>query len=297
MRKDEGRRTKDKGRKERNRKWSRICALVLFAVILCFLSSGLVFWFRGWNGKEPVNIVIASDSDLRVVAVRPDERTATEVIIPPTMMVTLPDGSRWQTRALWDLSQLQKTPSLIETVGWNLLELPIDFSIHVSTWEGRMTSYRRATAVPFSRIPETMRLIQFFRSLRPDQIKTVSLGELPCVRRVVDPGGTELLEVDQTLLAPLVRDWFEIGLLREQSTDVAVRNSRGIAGYGAKLARQLEHVGVRVISVQSGEGKPALLVKSKDVAKSALAKRLSTWYQLPITVNDFDERADILLVQ
>lgn len=276
----------------------RFILLIVCSLLIVSCSLFLVFWWsRGWDGKESVNVVVSSGDALWVLAIRPEDRAVSEIELAPTTTITFVDGNKWQARALWGLSQIQKNPRTIDAAGWDLLEVPVDFSFHFPAWEHAKTSYFQVLSVPFIRIPEAFRLISFLHVLREDRFATIHLSELSCARKVVDPSGTEIIEVDRELLAPLVQGWFEMGKMREQPMDVAIRNARGITGYGAKLARQLEHLGIRVISVQDGEGDQRLVVKSKEISKSLLAKRLSTWYRLPIEIGEFDERAGILLVQ
>lgn len=295
IRRVEGRRKKEEGRKD---KWF---VILLLSFVLLPLSFFLLFWWnQGWNGKDPANIVISSGSRLWVVAARPDERRFVEIKIPETMMVYPLGRGPLQARALWQIGELDRNSEVVKSVGTDLLEVPIDEVIRVSGWSGvQPPSFRLflSTVPSLRNIPEVIRLSWYIRSLRDKEITRVDLSTLPMVRRIVDPGGSELLEIDRELLSPLVTDWFEILAFRRSGFSISVISTKVESGAGAKIARQLEHVGFRVVSVSHGEKAPGIYVSRSDLKKNSIVLRLSAWFHEPIAVSDFEERSDILVVK
>jgi len=262
-----------------------------FFVSLSFVSL-LVFaaawWFSGWNGQDPINVVISSGDNLWVLSLRPEEKQAVSILIPPTAAIEVPGRGKWQARALPEISRLENDPSLVAAAGWNLLEVPIDQTLRLQNWKGRQTSWWD--------LPRNFKIIKFLKSLDQTQIKDIDLSSISISRRVVDPGGAELVEVNPDLLSPRVEEWFRLDSLRREGLTVAVRNNSSRAGAGALLSRQLEHVGLRVVSVADGGGENRLLIKNKTLRQSLTVRKLSSWLNAKPAVADFPDRADILIV-
>ena len=262
-----------------------------FFVSLSFVSL-LVFaaawWFSGWNGQDPINVVISSGDNLWVLSLRPEEKQAVSILIPPTAAIEVPGRGKWQARALPEISRLENDPSLVAAAGWNLLEVPIDQTLRLQNWKGRQTSWWD--------LPRNFKIIKFLKSLDQTQIKDIDLSSISISRRVVDPGGAELVEVNPDLLSPRVEEWFRLDSLRREGLTVAVRNTSSRAGAGALLSRQLEHVGLRVVSVADGGGENRLLIKNKTLRQSLTVRKLSSWLNAKPAVADFPDRADILIV-
>lgn len=268
----------------------KMMIVIGFFLSLVTCSLLLRWWFSGWNGKDPANIVMSSGSRLWVLAVRPEERRLVEIEIPETTMIYPLGRGPLQARALWQVGELDRNSDVVKSVGTDLLEVPIDEVIRVSGILPLATSSLRD-------LPEVIRLSWYINSLRDKEITRIDLSTLPMVRRIVDPGGSELVEVDRELLSPLTTDWFEILELRRSAFSVAVISTRGESGAGARIARQLEHVGLRVVSVSHGEKVPGIYVSRSDLKKNPIALRLSRWFHEPIVVSDFEERSDILVVK
>ena len=274
-----------------------------FFVSLSFVSLlvfGLVWWFSGWNGKDPLNIVVSSGENLWVLSLRPDGKQAVSISIPPTAVIEIPGRGKWQARALWEISRLENDFSLVAAAGWNLLEVPVDLILRLPRWRGRQTPYlslsQSLSLSLLQNLPQEFRIIKFIRSLDETQIKDIDLSGISISRRVVDPGGAELVEVNPDLLSPFVADWFRLDSLRREGLTVAVRNNSSRAGAGALLSRQLEHVGLRVVSVADGGGENRLLIKNKTLRQSLTVRKLSSWLNAKPAVADFPDRADILIV-
>ncbi len=262
-----------------------------FFVSLSFVSLlvfGLAWWSSGWNGKDPINVVISSGQNMWVLSLRPDEKKAVSISIPPTATIEVPGRGKWQARALWEISRLENDPSLISAAGWNFLEVPIDRTLRLQNWEGGQTSWRD--------LPRNFKIIKFLKSLDRAQIKDIDLSSISISRRVVDPGGAELVEINPELLSPFVAEWFKLDVLRQEGLTIAIRNDSRRAGAAALLSRQLEHVGLRVVSVTDGVGESVLTVRSKELKKSLSVRKLSAWLKTKPVVSDFPDRADILIV-
>jgi hypothetical protein len=253
-----------------------IIAFILLFTVLCLLFS--VYWFSGYGGRDPQNVVISSGENLSVLSLRPGEKRAVSIQIPPTAIVEVPGRGKWQARALWEISQLENDPSLAAAAGWNLLEVPIDLTLRLPL---SLSSWRD---------------MPLFWSLGRIQIKDIDLSSISVSRRVVDPGGAELIEINPDLLSPLVADWFGLDSLRREGLTIAVRNNSFRTGAGALLSRQLEHVGLRVVFVADGAGENTLTIKSGELKKSLTVGKLSSWLKVKPVVSDFPERADILIV-
>lgn len=295
------------GKKQEARGRSKAIATVILLLVFVIGSLLLAFWwFRGWDGQEPVNIVVSSKDRIWVLAVRPQEQRLVEIEVPPTMVVPTSMQGKWQARSLWDLSLLVKDQRVIESVGWDLIGVPVDKSWRIRSWRGEETAlwsiFGRVSGSPetlselLGGVPEKIRLVWFIRGLRENQVKKISLGELSMARRVVDPSGEESVEIDEALLSPLVAEWFEIGEFRRSGLTVAVRNITLESGVGSRLGRQLEHVGMRVISVGNGSGERGIIVAKEDLRKHLAVKKISRWLDLPVSVGTYEERADILVV-
>lgn len=285
--------SKIKSKKSKVKKIFSLSIALLFFVF-CFLF--LVWWRQGWNGKDPWNVVIFSESEIWVLSVRPAEHRLIEIMVPGTTVIHPQGRGQLLARALWQVSQLDHDPTVASAVGTDLLQVPIDESIHLGNWiRSGLTRIQRPSLF---QIPEFIRLVWYKRSLRGKEILKVELGELPAVRHTVDPGGTELLEVDQELLSPLITSWFEILEFRGSGLSTCVvDNNNAEAGSGVRAARTLEHVGLRVVSVSHEEKTRGLYVRSVDLQKSSIVRRLSTWFHESITVSEFGDRCDILVVR
>lgn len=281
---------------------SKVKAIIFWLSVLLLTPCSLLFtfwWFQGWNGTDPLNVVISSDTRLFVLAIRPKERKAVEVEISPQTMITVLNHGTWQARALWELSKLTSDSQVLGSVGWDLLEVPVDSSLRITDWRGVKTSlvaFRTEELKAIADIPQIIRVIWFVRGLKEHQFEHIDLSGVSKARLIVDPSGEELVLVDSELIAPLVSQWFEVSEFRQSGLAVAVRNATGTLGAGNRLGRQLEHSGLRVVAVASKEGNQAVVVKSKELMKHPIVKKIATWLKLPITLGDFDERADILIV-
>ena len=291
---------KSKKRLSKNKNYRRIVfwSLILLFSVLCSLFS--VLWFSGWNGKDPLNIVVSSGENLWVLSLRPDEKQAVSISIPPTAVIEIPGRGKWQSRALWEISRLENDPSLVAAAGWNLLEVPVDLILRLPRWRGRQTPYlslsQSLSLSLLQNLPQEFRIIKFIRSLDETQIKDIDLSGISISRRVVDPGGAELIEINPDLLSPRVEEWFRLDSLRREGLTVAIRNDSSRSGAGSILSRQLDHVGLRVVSVTDGTGGNILTVKSNQLKKSLAVRKLSAWLKTKPIIADFPDRADILIV-
>lgn len=283
------------GRQEKLKVRTAIIAFVLLFTVLCLLLAAL-WWSSPWNGRDPLNAVVSSGENLWVLSLRPDEKQAVSIPIPPTAAIEVPGRGKWQARALWEISRLENDPSLVSAAGWSLLQTPIDITLRLKDWKGRQTSYFSLSVSSWRDIPQKFRIIKFIRSLGETQITNIDLSNISISRRVVDPGGAELVEVNPDLLSPRVEEWFGLDSLRQEGLTIAVRNDSSRPGAGALLSRQLEHVGLRVVSVADGGGDNILTVKSSQIKKSLSVRKLSSWLKTNPAVADFPDRADILIV-
>lgn len=293
---DKGQGTRVKGQKSKLVKF----VLVLISLILIPLAlSPMLFRFLGWNGKEPINVVVVSEEKVWVLGVRPAEKRLLEISIPGNTIVTVGKG-KWQARSLGRLSKLEKSPDVLKSVGWELLEAPIDFVAEINGFGEANTGYfnqlKSLNRFNFVSLPETMKLISFINSLNQNQILKINIGETMAARIIADPAGTELVEIDSEALSTQLSEWFKIESLRNEGLAVAIINAGGKTNAGSKLARQLEHVGLRVVSVSSGEGTPGIKIKQKSIAKSETVRKISDWLSLKPIAADFEARADILIV-
>lgn len=283
--------------------------LFIWLLLASLLALTGWWWFRGWNGSDPVNVVVSAGDELWVLAVRPEEHTLTEVKVPAAVIVDIPAYGRWKAKALWQLSRLEKRPEIAAAVGWNLLEVPVDMLIRVKAWQGGQTPYMSVLfpgaacdsgqwfRCDFWESSQRLRLISLLRSLNQKEITSVDLAELSMSRRVVDPGGSELIEIDTQRLSPLVTKWFEITRMRTSDVSLAVRNTSGETGAGSRVARQLEHVGLRVVAVTNAQEGSGIMVRSPALKKHPVVRRLTTWFDLQVAVGEFEERADILVTR
>lgn len=272
----------------------------LTALSLISLALSLIFfWSRGWNGKEPINVVVISGEKVWVLGVRPAEKRLVEISIPGNTVVTVGKG-KWQARSLDRLSKLENSLGVLKSVGWELLEVPVDFVAEISDFGKENISYfnqlKLFNRFNFVSLLDTFKLIEYINSLNENQILKINIGDTMAARIIADPTGTELVEVDTEALSLQLTDWFRIESLRNGDLTVAIINASGKTKAGSKLARQLEHVGIRVVTVFSGEGQPGLKVKSKEILKSETVQKISAWLQMKPVVGDFDARADILIV-
>lgn len=284
--------------KKRPNKTKLTKAVYLF-VSLSFVSLlvfAAVWWFSGWNGKVPVNIVISSGENLWVLSLRPDQRQALQIAIPQITVIEVTGRGKWQARALWEISRLENDPSLVAAIGWNLLEVPIDMVLRLDDWRGTQTSYVSLFPTNWRHLPQEFRIVKFLKSLNQNQIKDIDLSNINIFHRVVDPGGGELIEISPQLLSPRAEEWFRLDGLQQEGLTLAIRNSSSRPGAGGLLARQLEHIGLRVVSVADGAGEHILTVRDKQLKKSLSVRKLSAWLKTKPVVAAFPERADILIV-
>lgn len=258
------------------------------------IISGLIavslfvnWWLCGWNGREPVNLVIITDERLLLLAVRPGQKCLTEIEIPPNTLIKT-DGGEWQAWALTGLSKIQKNSRATASVGWELMEVPVDNVIYLSSWPERERLFW---------VSENIRLIRFYNSLNKSQITKIDLSALPAARKVIDPDGVELLEIDQVQIQSQVTAWFALDEIRREGLTVSIENSSGEAGAGSKLARALEHMGLNVVSVSNGFNKKSLYISNKKLMKTLTVRKLSLWLDLKPKVQTFNHRADILIVK
>ena len=295
--KAEGKRQKAEGI---SRKIKHI-GLILFSFFLLPSSFFLIFFWRfpGWNGKDPVNIVVTSGDEVWVLGVRPEEKKLVEISIPDNTIVKVGNG-KWQARSLGRLSKLENNFDPLKSAGWELLEVPVDSVVEITDFGKENISYlsqfKLLNRFNFVSLLDTVKLIKYINSLNENQILKINIGDTMAARIIADPAGTELVEIDSEALSIQLSEWFRIESLRNEGLTVAIINASGKTNAGSKLARQLEHVGLRVISVSSGEGETGLKIKQNLALKSETVRKLSSWLQMKPTVGDFDARADILIV-
>lgn len=271
--------------------WASIFSLVA----ICAWLLGL-WGDANWNGKDPINVVVVANDEIWVVAVRPSERRAVEVKIPPNAMVPVGSYGLWQARSIPQLARLVGDNSLVSAVGTGLLGVPIDTVMTIGDWQGRGTSYRSIDLRSWWQAPGQLRLIGFMRSLLSSELASVDLSKLQFARKVIDPSNTEIIQLDGQQLSPLVSSWFEMASLRQDGLTIAIRNASNEDGAGEKLAGMLEHVGLRVVSVATGAGQTGIVVSNPKLSRHNIVNRLSGWLQLPVATGQFEERADILIV-
>lgn len=244
------------------------------------------WWFRGWNGREPVNFVVVADNRLYLLAIRPAQKHLTEIEIPANALIKTNEG-QWQAWALAGLSKIQKSSQPLKSVGWDLLEIPVDKVIYLPSWPKGGSLFS---------ISENFRLMRFVNSLNDNQITKINLSTLSTVRKTVDPDGVELLEIDTAQLSSQISVWATIDEIRQEGLAVSIENTSGKTGAGNRLARALEHTGLNVVGVGNGQDKKSLLVSSKKLLRTLTVKKLSRWLNLKPQVQSFDNRADILII-
>ena len=278
--------------------WKIVVCIGLLLTVVCLLFT-VYFWLFGWNGKDPVNIVVTSGEKVWVLGVRPEEKKLVEISIPGNTIVPVGNG-KWQAGSLRRLSRLEKSVGPLKSVGWELLEVPVDFVAEISDFGKENISYfsqfQLLNKFNFVSLLDTVKLIKYINSLNENQILKINIGETMAARIVADPAGTELVEIDSESLSLQLSEWFRIESLRNEGLAVAIINASGKNKAGNKLARQLEHVGLRVVSVSSGEGTPGIKVKQKSTTNSETVRKISDWLNLKPILADFDARADILIV-
>ncbi|MEK9171198.1 MAG: hypothetical protein AAB823_00640, partial [Patescibacteria group bacterium] len=235
-----------------------------------------------------------------ILGVRANEKKLVEISIPDNTIVPVAAG-KWQAGSLRKLSGLEKNLNPLKSAGWELLEIPVDSVVEVANYEGENTNYvsqlKLLGKLKFVSLLETVKLVRFIKGLNDNQILKINIGESLAARIVADPAGTELVEIDSEALSTQLSEWFKIESLRREGLTVAVVNVSGKTNAGGKLARQLEHVGIRVVTVSSGEGEPGFRIKSKEVLNSETVRKLSSWLQMKPEIADFDARADILILR
>lgn len=290
--------------KTANRKQKTIIPIIVYVsasllIVLCSLLF-VFFWFFGWNGKDPVNIVVTSGQQIWVLGVRPNEKRLVEISIPDNTIVPVAAG-KWQAGSLGRLSGLEKNLNPLKSAGWELLEIPVDSVVEIANYEGENTSYisqlKLLKKLKLVSLLETVKLVRFSKGLNDNQILKVNIGESMAARIVADPAEAELVEIDTEALSTQLSEWFKIESLRREGLAVAIVNVSGKTNAGGKLARQLEHVGIRVVTVSSGEGEPGFRIKSEEVLNSETVRKLSSWLQMKPAVAEFDARADILILR
>lgn len=278
------------------RKFQKVFFWLFF---LFFVICGLLFlawWLRGWNGREPVNFVIVAEERLYLLAIRPSQKQLIEIEIPAATLIKT-DGGQWQAWALAGLSKIQKNSRPLASIGWDLLEIPVDDVVFFPSYPDLSIIQLLTSKSIFQTPASTIKLIRFAVSLNENQIKKINLSALPTVRKVVDPDGIEQLEIDLMQVSPQISLWFAIDEIRQEILAVSIENSSGETGAGNKLARALEHSGLNVVSVSNGQNKKSLFVSDKKFLKTLTVQKLSRWLNLKPQVRVFGNRADILIIQ
>lgn len=289
---------------------------MLFSV-LCFLF--LPWWFDGWNGKDPVNVIISMEESIAVLSVRPEENRLVIVLIPSNTVLDIPRRGQWSARALWGLFLLEQDSRIIESPGWDLLQVPIDGYIHIDrftdiqNWTylsvdvGHIpTEVYRFWSCTFGQAvgcrghpwetPSRLRLVQYIRSLRPQHIERLSLETVASARRVIDAGGNEELHIDPGLASLLVAEWFSIRSWSSSGLTVAVRTTTNEERVGIQRAEMLEHMGIRIISMTAADDQSKVVVRHPHQKSNPIVIRIARWFNIPIEVLQFEERADVLVI-
>lgn len=278
---------------------ARLTKAVYLFVSLVFvglLVLGVCWWFRGWDGKAPVNVVVSSADKFWVLAVRPEEKGLVEIEVPSNMIIPIGE-SRWQARSLWELSRLEKNPGKISAVGWKLLEVPVDFTIRLRQWKGDATPYSMSFdgMASLDGLPQKIKLLKFVRSLHEGQIAKINLAAAASARRVVDPSGAETIEIDAEQISTKIDQWFQISQFRREGVALAIGGKNRLNS--AWLARTLEHVGLRVVVITDEEGEPALIIRDRKIKNTLTVKKLSEWLDLKPRLGDFSSRAEVLIIK
>lgn len=288
-----------KTKPQHHHQYQKFKKVVFWAVFLLLTSCLLplaIWWLRGWNGREPVNFVIVTEERLYLLAIRPSQKQLIEIEIPASTLIKT-DGGQWQAWALAGLSKIQKNSRPLASIGWDLLEIPVDSVVFFPSYPD-LSIIRLLTSKSIFKTPaSTIKLIRFADSLNENQIKKINLSTLSAVRKVVDPDGAEQLEIDLTQVSPQISLWFAIDEIRQEVLAVSIENASGETGAGNKLARALEHSGLNVVSVSNGQNKKSLFVSDKKFLKTLTVQKLSRWLNLKPQVRVFDNRADILIIQ
>lgn len=274
--------------------------LFIFALLLTlYFLLFTLFRFSGWNGRDAMNVVVSSGDQVWFLVLRPEEKKFVEISIPGNTIVAVGNG-KWQAGSLKRLSRLEKSVDPLKSIGWELLEAPVDSVVEIADYRGENTGYFSQLkllkkALDPGSFSETIKVVRFIKNLNENQFLKINIGDAPAARIVADPAGTELLEIETEALSLQFSEWFRIESLRREGLTVAVVNVSGKTNAGGKLARQLEHVGIRVVSVSTGQGDPGFRIKSKDSFKSETVSKLSSWLKMKPSIENFDARADILI--
>lgn len=294
----------------------RVLFLILSFILIPSAFVLVSWWFRGWNGRDPINVVVSSGHELWVLAVRPAEQRLVAIRVPANMILDVAGHGKWRASALWRLSELEGAPRIVESIGWDFFEVPIDGLIRIDEWGEKWSSRSLMDIILQSKsinitcfihikfceqheweLPEVIRLLNFQRSLADNRSISVALEDEVPARRVIDPGEVESSELDPSVLSQQILEWFGIAEFRTSELTVAVRNTSGEAGGAAKIARLLEHSGLRIVGIGNGKGEKGILVVRDKDTTDPIVRRLSRWFDLPVMrVGEFEERADVVIV-
>jgi len=273
------------------RRLSFLIFIILLLMALVILS-GKIFFPRGWDGENKINIVFINQKSF-VFSFDPQEEEAVILSLSPkTFIETVHGYGDYPLESVYRLGKQEGREGgefLASSLQENL-RVPIDNYALISVKEINLNSRPREFILACFRDlflgrgktnlkrGDVFFLWLKFKKIRQDKISLIDLERIDITEKIVLPDGTEGFKINPQKFKKVVLEFFKDPQIRQESLEIGVLNSTSYSGLATRVADLIENIGGRVVEV--GEVKNFKFQDSKSKCEIRSRREFKKSYTL-----------------
>lgn len=236
------------------KKLFKILGTVFLVLLLGFLTMRIL---RDgiYATTSGINVLVAGDSDMSLLILRPDEDIIGWVYLPKNLKVKIFNSSaEYPLETLWDYGVSEKNP--IEIAGRSLglsMGIAIARTIKVdgpASYDTLLTALHGLGTRTNLSVRDRFLIRQYLaESLASKKILEMDIPK-NAMESVEEPDGKKFA-VFNSIISLWTKNKFLLESILNENAEVSVNNLTGINGMGIAVSRQLESAGFRVVEVKS----------------------------------------------
>jgi len=257
-----------------------------------------------WHGQRQLNLVIQA-SPVGVVSFQPKNKRLVALLIPDEVYLEAAYGyGTYRAGSIYALGELdQQGGQLLAASIQEYLGLPVDGwlaaaldwekeieSLKKTLWDSRETNLCRW---------DTIRLWWFLKTLRPDQLVSISLAQTTAAQPLELADGEKALEIDPQKVDQVISQYFQDEQLVSEGLALAVVNATGQPGLAARGARLIGNAGGRVVDTDDWPNQQVgcEIRGSQEVLAGYTAQRLQRIFDCRLGSDELaGRRADLVVI-
>lgn len=288
--------------------WLGIFSLLIF-LGLVFKAYKVIKESR-WDGKGRLNLVLVS-SPVLIVSLEPEEPSLSGFSIPNETQLEVVYGyGKYQMESVYRLGELEKKENLLAESIQENFALPIDGwlvseNIRISAEEdirnklseilisclkdGRKTNLTKW---------DLIRIFVQIKKVRSHKINFFDLSKISVLLKTTLPDRTEVFEIDQNRLDPLVQKYFFDPIIRKEKMLFEVLNGTDHPKLGERAGRIISGLGGEVVSIGNSQEKveecQIQTIREKKTFHSV--KKIANIFNCQLLEKEEEGKAEVTLI-